>query len=141
MKRIVLCFLIVALFALVKSNAQTAETLRSQLDFCKKESVKMESTIETYKKLLEIQGSDIQTLKTTVQSQETEIKNLKLENERLTAVSIELLNLASTYESLGKYQEAIEIYKMLIRTYPSSMEAISARLRVIDLKKKETVSK
>jgi len=139
MKRTILCILIISLFAIIKSYAQNAEILRSQLDYCKKESAKMEASLDTYNTLLEIQGGEIQELKTTVQNQETEIKNLKSENERLNLVAIELLNLATTYENLGKYQEAIEVYKLLIRSFPSSMESISAKLKIIDLRKKEEI--
>lgn len=118
-------------------TAQSAETLKHQLDFCKKESAKNESTIETYKTLLEIQGKQISDLKVTVQAQEIEINNLKSENEKLQTVALDLLDLGNTYEEMGKFQEAISIYKLLIKSYPSSMEAIASKLKVIELKKKD----
>lgn len=118
-------------------SAQSAETLKHQLEFCKKESAKNESTIETYKTLLEIQGKQISDLKITVQAQEIEINNLKSENEKLQTVALDLLELGNTYEEMGKFQEAISIYKLLIKSYPSSMEAIASKLKVIELKKKE----
>jgi tetratricopeptide (TPR) repeat protein len=122
------------------SLAQTNEMLKSQLDYCKKESIKLEGTIETYKKLLEIQGADIQELKAVQQNQETQIKNLKAENDRLNSVALELLQLATDYEIKGNFAEAIEIYKLLITSYPSSMEAISAKLKVLDVRKKQQAS-
>jgi hypothetical protein len=42
---------------------------------------------------------------------------------------------------MGNFEEAIQIYKLLMRNYPSSMEAIASRLRVIELKKKPTAKK
>ncbi len=119
------------------SFGQSSENLRTQLEYCKKESAKSESNVDTYKKLLEIQGSQIMELKTKNQNLETEIANLKIANAKLESVSLELVELGTKYEELGKFQEAIEVYKLLIRSFPSSMQAIASKLRVIDLKKKE----
>ena len=121
--------------------SQSAEILKTQLDFCKKEGAKLEKSLDSYKQLLEIQGGQIMELKTTIQEQESEIKNLKTLNDRLESVSIELLELGHTYEDMGNFEEAIQIYKLLMRNYPSSMEAIASRLRVIELKKKPTAKK
>ncbi len=122
---------------LALSFGQSSENLRTQLEYCKKESAKFESNVDTYKKLLEIQGSQIMELKTKNQNLETEIANLKIANAKLESVSLELVELGTKYEELGKFQEAIEVYKLLIRSFPSSMQAIASKLRVLDIKKKE----
>jgi tetratricopeptide (TPR) repeat protein len=138
-KIIILSFVFLACVSSVFS--QSADILKTQLDYCKKESAKFEKNLDSYKQLLEIQGGQIMELKTTIQDQESEIKNLKSLNERLESVSIELLELGHSYEEMGNFEEAIQIYKLLMRNYPSSMEAIASRLRVIELKKKPTAKK
>ena len=117
--------------------SQSVGDLKSQLKFCKHESDKFESDLATYKSLLEIQGDQIMELKLRIQDQESEIKNLEAENANLEAVSIRLLELGMRYEEEGKAEEAIEIYKLLMRNYPHSMDSISAKMKIIELKNKK----
>ena len=118
-------------------NAQSNSTLKSQLAFCKQESAQLESNLTKHKQLLEIQGGQIKELKVKVQDQEIEIKNLKYENEHLQTVALGLLDLGMSYEEDGKTKEAIEIYKLLIKSYPTTLEAVASKLRIIDLIKKK----
>ena len=118
-------------------NAQSNSTLKSQLAFCKQESAQLESNLTKQKQLLEIQGGQIKELKVKVQDQEIEIKNLKYENEHLQTVALGLLDLGMSYEEDGKTKEAIEIYKLLIKSYPTTLEAVASKLRIIDLIKKK----
>ena len=141
MRHILLVILSIGYFSVF---SQSVSDLKSQLKFCKQESGKFESDLATYKSLLEIQGDQILELKLQLQEQESQIKNLEAKNENLEAISIDLLELGMGYEENGKTEEAIEIYKLLMRSYPHSMDAISARMKIIDLKKKkkaETVGK
>ena len=117
--------------------SQSMGDLKSQLKYCKQESGKFERDLTTYKSLLEIQGEQILELKLQIQDQKSTIKNLQAENESLEAISLSLLELGMGYEENGKTEEAIEIYKLLMRSYPHSMDAISARMKIIDLKKKK----
>lgn len=109
---------------------QSTSTLRSQIAFCKQESEKLELNLDKYKNLLEIQGAQINELKTQVQSQESEIKELTYENEQLKKAALSLLDMAVDFEEKGKLEEAIEVYKLLIRSYPGSMESISSRMKL-----------
>ena len=138
MKKILVSIMLVLAISVVYS--QSNEVLKSQLAYCKKESAKSEASLETYKTLLEIQGTQIMELKTTIQAQEVTINNLKTENTQLQSVAMSLLELGAKYEELGKFQEAIEIYKLLMKSYPSSMEAIASKLKIIDLKKREKLN-
>lgn len=121
--------------------AQSTSELRSQLKFCKQESGKFEKDLATYKSLLEIQGEQILELKIKIQDQESKIKNLTAENNNLDEVSIKLLELGMEYEADGKHKEAIQIYKLLMRSYPHSMDSISAKMKIIELQKKKEAKK
>ena len=129
--------LIISIGFTFSSYSQTTSELRSQLKYCKQESGKFETDLATYKGLLEIQGTQILELKTKIQEQESKIKNLTAENQNLEEVSIKLLELGMEYEAAGKHVEAIQIYKLLMRSYPHSMDSISAKMKIIELKKKK----
>lgn len=109
---------------------QSTSTLRSQIEFCKQESEKLEFNLDKYKNLLELQGIQINELKLQIQSQETEIKQLTYENNQLKNAALNLLDMAVGFEQKGKLEEAIEVYKLLIRSYPGSIESISSRLKL-----------
>jgi len=117
--------------------SQTNSELKSQLEYCKEESQTLEADLDKYKKLLEIQGEEIAQLKTTLQEKESEIQNLKDENQELKMAAESLLELGIKFEEEGKYEEALEIYKLLMKSYPSSIEALSSKLKIIDIKNKK----
>ena len=118
-------------------NAQSNTTLKSQLAFCKQESAQLDLNLTKYKDLLEIQGEQIKELKIKVQDQEIEIKNLKYENEHLQTVAIGLLDLGIAYEEEGNSKAAVEIYRLLIKSYPTTLEAVASKLKIIDINKKK----
>ncbi len=124
-------------FGLSNIYSQNISNLKSQLSYCKQESAKFEKDLNSYKGYLEIQGSQIRELKETIQNQESEIRNLKAKNEQLEGVSITILELGIKYEEQGKTEEAIEVYKLLMRNFPHSMDAISARMKIIEMKRKQ----
>ena len=130
-------FFIALIIGSLSVFSQSVGDLKSQLKFCKQESGKFEKDLATYKSLLEIQGDQILELKIQLQDQESEIKNLEAQNKSLEAVSLSLLELGMGYEEDGKTEEAIEIYKLLMRNYPHSMDSISAKMKIIELKKKK----
>ena len=132
---------IIAIGASSTLFSQTTANLKSQLAYCKSESNKFETDLAKYKDLLEIQGGQITELKLKIQDQENQIKNLTDENKELKNAALSLLQLGIDFEEEGKYKEAIEIYKLLIRSYPSSIQAVSSKLNIKSILDKRTSEK
>lgn len=116
--------------------AQSYNTLKSQLDFCKTESEKIESDLLRYKELLEIQGKEITSLKYEIQDKESTIKNLESENKELKNAALSLYSLGEDFESQGKLKEALQVYKLLIRSYPASLQAVSSKMNIKNIAQK-----
>lgn len=109
-------------------------TLNSKIDFCNREVKQLEVELAKYKHLLDLQNTDIQDLKIRISELQQEIKVSEQENSDLRAISVVILNLARKFEKEGNYQSALEVYKLLIKTYPTSLEAASGKLKMDDLK-------
>ena len=127
----------IALFFLVTFNGylsigQTNE--QSKIDYCKEENAKLEADLQKHKGLLNLQTEEVQSLKLTIQENEITIVKLKQEIYDSNQVSVNMLNVALKLEKQGNYQAALEIYKVLIRSYPNSLEAAASRIQIIDLR-------
>ena len=130
MKKCLLIF-VLSFFGLV-SIAQT----QSQLNFCRFEVEKLENEVEKYKGLLEIQNKDLMQLKLRIVDLNREIKILNYEKKELNRVSEALMDLALKYETREKYREAMDIYRILIKTFPTSLDAAASKIKVVDLKQR-----
>jgi TolA-binding protein len=130
MKKYVLAF--VLFFVGFVSLAQT----QSQLNYCKLEAERLEKEVEKYKGLLEIQNADLMELKLRIVDLNREIKILNHEKKELNKVSESLMDLALKYEERGKFREAMDIYRILIKTFPTTLDAAASKIKVVDLKAK-----
>ena len=116
-------------------NAQSDKYLRSKLDYCKVETYQLEKKVNKYEDLLNLQTKDVQGLKVKIQEKNVEIDQLKRDKQKLVDVAINMINLALNLEREGNYQAAMEVYKILIKSYPKTLEASASRIKVIDLTK------
>jgi TolA-binding protein len=133
MKKIFLsicCFLY-----LIGAFGQSDKYLQSKLDYCKVETVQLESKVKKYENLLSLQTKEVQGLKISIQEKNVEIDQLQREKKKLVDVAVNMINLALKLETEGNYQAAMEVYKILIKSYPKSLEASASRIKVIDLTK------
>ncbi len=127
------CLLIFTLSLIgLTSIAQT----KSQLNFCRQEAAKLEEEVDKYKELLEIQNDDLMELKLRLVDLNREIKILNHEKKELNRVSEALMELALKYEEREKYREAMDIYRILIKTFPTTLDAASSKIKVVDLREK-----
>lgn len=110
--------------------------LKNQVDYCKSEVLNLEAEVKKLKGLLEVQNLDIMQLKSIIIDKEKEIDELNQRIEKLNDVSLDLMNLAIKYETMGDYRKALEVYKLLIQNYPTSLESASSRLKIREMTKK-----
>ena len=116
-------------------SAQTDKYLRSKLDYCKVEVASLEKKVVKYENLLNLQTKNVQGLKVSIQEKNTEIERLEREKQKLVDVAINMINLALKLEQEGNFQAAMEVYKILIKSYPKTLEASASRIKVVDLTK------
>lgn len=133
MKRL-LMLLSVLILGVTSLSAQTA----SQLNYCRLEVKKLEKEVDKYKGLLKIQNQDLMQLKLKIVDSNTKIKLLNHEKKELNKLSDQLMDLALKYEDRGNYREAMDIYRMLIKNFPTSLDAAASKIKVSDLKNKQT---
>jgi tetratricopeptide (TPR) repeat protein len=95
----------------------------------------LEKKVNKYEDLLNLQTKDVQGLKVKIQEKNVEIDQLKRDKQKLVDVAINMINLALNLEREGNYQAAMEVYKILIKSYPKTLEASASRIKVIDLTK------
>ncbi|MDB4835439.1 hypothetical protein OAH12_02510 [Cyclobacteriaceae bacterium] len=107
--------------------------LKTQLEYCKHEEARVSKELEKFKGLVELQSKEIQELKGTIQSKEDEIAGLHHEIKRLEYAAVNMLNIALKLEEEGDYKAAMMIYKALVRSYPTSLEAAASRIKIEDL--------
>lgn len=124
----------VLILGVTSLSAQTA----SQLNYCRLEVQKLEKDVDKYKGLLKIQNQDLMQLKLKIVDLNTEIKLLNHEKKELNKLSDQLMDLALKYEVRGNYREAMDIYRMLIKNFPTSLDAAASKIKVSDLKNKQT---
>ncbi len=110
--------------------------LKHQVDYCKTEVENLEGEVKKLKGLLEVQNNDIMQLKSMIINKEKEIDALNERIDKLNDVSLDLMNLAINYESMGDYRKALEVYKLLIQNYPNSLETAASRLKIREMTKK-----
>lgn len=106
----------------------------SQVEYCKKENADLEKKLEHLNKLLEAENSASQVLKLEIVSLRDEIDNIKYELKEQDKAAVNLLNVALLFEKQQKFEEATEIYKLLIKTYPKSIEAIASNIYIQELR-------
>jgi TolA-binding protein len=117
------------------SYAQSDQYLKSKLAYCNVEVNDLEDLVSKYKNLLDLQTKEVQGLKTRIQDKNAEIEQLKREKQDLIDIAVNMVNLALKLEQQGNYQAAMEVYKILIKSYPQSLEASASRIKVQDLTK------
>ena len=125
-------FISLLFFAGFTSMAQT----QSQLNFCRMEAENLEKEVDKYKGLLEIQNADLMELKLRIVDLNREIKILEHDKKELNKVSESLMDLALKYEQRGNFREAMDIYRILIKTFPTTLDAAASKIKVVDLKEK-----
>ena len=125
--------LILVVFALVCTNtifSQSDKYLKSKLKYCNVEVTRLEGELEKYEQLLSLQTTAVQDLKTQVQDKDQEIEILKKEKFELEQIAVNIVNVALKLEKEGNMQGAMEVYKILIKSYPTSLEAAASRIRI-----------
>lgn len=110
-------------------NAQS-----SQLNYCKSEVEQLEKKIENLNKLMLAQSTEVFELKKQIIELRKVNKLTSQENEALKEVSVNMINIAIKFEQQAKYEEALQIYKLLIKSYPTSLEAAASRVQIEDLR-------
>jgi TolA-binding protein len=114
--------------------SQTNSILKSKVEFCASEVERLEGKVEKYEGLLDTQNKLVIELKQEIMSLRDDKKQLEYDKSELLSISVSLLHLAMKFEEEGKYEEAMQLYKLLIKSYPSSLEASASRLKVQDIK-------
>lgn len=114
---------------------QTSDNLKSQIGYCKTENERLENELKKLKGLLDLQTADVQGLKQKIQDKDQIIVELQIEKYELQEAAVNFINLALKFEKEGDYESAMEVYKVLIKSFPSSLEAASSRIQVEDLRK------
>jgi TolA-binding protein len=127
--------LALSFLTVLTSQAQSDQYLKSKLAYCTVEVNDLEGLVTKYKNLLNLQTKELQGLKTRIQENNGEINKLKREKQDLIDVAVNMVNLALKLEQEGNYQAAMEVYKILIKSYPQSLEASASRIKVQDLTK------
>jgi TolA-binding protein len=128
-------FSFLSFFSFFTINAQTDQHLKSKLAYCNVVVDDLEGQVTKYKNLLDLQNKEVQSLKVKIQEKNSEIEQLKREKQKLVDVAVNMVNLALKLEQEGNYQAAMEVYKILIKSYPQSLEASASRIKVQDLTK------
>ncbi|MCP4520476.1 MAG: hypothetical protein GY827_02075 [Cytophagales bacterium] len=118
------------------SFAQDTYTLRTKLAYCKSEAERLEAELARYKGLLELQSQDVLDLKNQLIKLQDQIVILEEEKRQLKEVSVNMLLLAQRFEQDGNLDAALKMYKLLIKVYPTSLEAASSRIKLSELKPK-----
>lgn len=126
--------LIFTFFVLSSATAQSTATLKAQIEFCRDEIVEKESKIKDYQEVMKKQHGEIveakkeiNNLKKEITRLNTESDQLRIENSKKDAPAARYYKLAQKFEDRKQYQEAIELYNLIIDTYPHSSVAMNAR--------------
>lgn len=113
------------------SSAQTSKTdLNNQIRFCKKEVDQLEKQVDKYEGLMEIQHTEVKSLKDTILVRENTIESLESKIVDLESASVILLDVARSLEEQEKPLEALKIYKLIKEIYPGTLESSSATFRI-----------
>ena len=123
------------LLMLIPIFGQTSDNLKSQIGYCKTENERLENELKKLKGLLDLQTIDVRGLKQKIQDKDQVIVELQIDKYELQEAAVNFINLALKFEKEGDYEAAMEVYKVLIKSFPSSLEAASSRIQVEDLRK------
>lgn len=131
--------LIMMVVGLVWSSYGQSEihNLRTKVAYCKSEAERLEAKLARYTDLMDMQNKEILELKQKMLGLKDEISQLEEEKARLEEVSLNMLYLAQRFEQDGNLEAALKMYKLLIKTYPSSLEATSSRIKISELQPKK----
>lgn len=127
--------IVASIFLSFEVLGQTQAQLKSQVQYCKSETERLESELEKHKGLLAMQTLEVQELKTIIQDKDAVIVQLQIEKYELQQVAVNMINVALKFEKDGNYEAAMEVYKVLIKSFPNSLEAASSRIQIEDLRK------
>ncbi len=127
--------IVASIFLSFEVWGQTQAQLKSQVQYCKSETERLESELEKHKGLLAMQTLEVQELKTIIQDKDAVIVQLQIEKYELQQVAVNMINVALKFEKDGNYEAAMEVYKVLIKSFPNSLEAASSRIQIEDLRK------
>lgn len=127
--------IVASIFLSFEVLGQTQAQLKSQIQYCKSETERLESELEKHKGLLAMQTLEVQELKTIIQDKDAVIVQLQIEKYELQQVAVNMINVALKFEKDGNYEAAMEVYKVLIKSFPNSLEAASSRIQIEDLRK------
>ncbi len=128
------------------ATAQTTKAdLNNQIRFCKQEVSSLEKQVDKYEGLMEIQHTEVKSLKDTILIRDSKIQHLESKIVDLESASVILLDVARSLEEQEKQLEALKIYKLIKEIYPGTLESSSATFRIRkihkDLRSKSQVVK
>ena len=133
----VFCLIITFLGSIYCSYAQSdVYNLQTKLAYCKSEAERLEVKVARYGDLMEMQNKEILAHKEQIIELKDQTVRLEEEKKKLEQVSLNMLELAQRFEEDGNLEAALKMYKLLISTYPTSLEATSSRIKVSELKPK-----
>lgn len=110
--------------------------LQTKLAYCKSEAERLEAKVTRYSDLMDMQNKEILTLKEQIIELKDQIVRLEEEKKRLEEVALNMLYLAQRFEEDGNLEAALKMYKLLISTYPTSLQATASRIKVSELQPK-----
>ena len=117
-----------------QAMSQSYSTLKAQVEFCREEMAEKEKKVADYKQVMKKQHGEIievkkevHELKQTITELNTENDQLRIENNKFNEPAIRFFDLAQRFEKRKLYQEAIELYNVIIDEYPHSSQAMEAR--------------
>lgn len=132
------CVLLIALFlGMSWSSFGQNGNLKTKLSYCKSEAERLEAKVIRYGDLMDMQNKEILELKKEMSALRSKNEHLEEEKAELEQVALNMFYLAQRFEEDGNFQAAVKMYKLLIKTYPTSLEATSSRIKVSELKPKK----
>lgn len=111
--------------------------LQTKLAYCKSEAERLEAKVTRYSDLMDMQNKEIIQLKEQIMELRDKVVRIEEEKKRLEEVALNMLYLAQRFEEDGNLEAALKMYKLLISTYPTSLEATSSRIKVSELQPKK----
>ncbi len=136
----VLLLLLVVSAKVHAQNNDSRSVLISKLNYCSQEVEELEGKVQKYKQFLDLQTKEVQHLKQQLLEKEEEKTKVEIEKKELVEISLDILELAKKFERSGQPEAALEVYKLLIKVYPSSLEAASSRLKVDEINERNKMS-
>ncbi len=107
--------------------------LRTKLAYCGSEVDRLEVQLARYTDLMGMQNKEVLALKQKMSELKDEIAFLEEENAKLKEVALNMYYLAQRFEEDNNLKAAVKMYKLLIKTYPTSLQATSSRIKVTEL--------